>query len=134
MPHSRVPSWFASSKYQDPDTLPAPLAAKLDTYASGGPRPVAHAFVDETHHSNGSSLKLVLTLVGFFAVALWTAFHQASSPPRALPTSCNPFSKSGALFLNMENTSDTVWTPFDTSCPASHLLPLVENILESDAM
>ena len=47
---------------------------------------------------------------------------------------CDPFAKPGALYLNLVNTTSTIWTPFDETCRPSHLLPLVKQVLDADAM
>ena len=47
---------------------------------------------------------------------------------------CDPFAKPGALYLNLVNATSTIWTPFDETCRPSHLLPLVKQVLDADAM
>ena len=70
---------------------------------------------------------LLLTITG-----LW--YYKRSPAISSASQKCNPFAQPGALFLNIENVTSTQWQPFDASCPSSHLLPLVQAVLESEAM
>jgi hypothetical protein len=122
-------SWF---------TLPADLQtpSQLDGQLDGLPSsdPQRPRTPPSGSGSRSTTTKVFLAIAAVVAIALWSspvAHLSYSLPPRG---SCNPFAEPGALFLNVENTSSTIWKPFDATCPTSHLLPLVELILESDAM
>lgn len=74
------------------------------------------------------------TFILLTITALWYYQRSTASISAASTSKCNPFAQPGALFLNIENVTSTQWKPFDSSCPSSHLLPLVQAVLDSDAM
>lgn len=122
-------SWF---------TLPAdidPAAESSNGHLGPLPSSVDSSVVPPPPRKSGFSARRFI--VGLCALAFYALWRSPAAdwayriPP---PAKCDPFAEPGALFLNVENTSSTVWKPFDATCPPSHLLPLVEFILESDAM
>ena len=153
--HKRVPSlaWFVSTPSQREDDEKLSVEAHLEAIAPEpattpastrpfGSRTRSRSLLStpllsaSTRSSLGAILKLALTFFGVYALASRLLHHtrQAYQLGTPLTPSCDPFAQPGALFLNIENVSSTVWEPFDKTCKPSHLLPLVEMVMESDVM
>lgn len=153
--HKRVPSlaWFVSTPSQREDDEKLSVEAHLEAIApepattSASTRPFGSRtrsrsllstplLSASTRSSLGAVLKLALTFFGVYALASRLLHHtrQAYQLGTPLTPSCDPFAQPGALFLNIENVSSTVWEPFDKTCKPSHLLPLVEMVMESDVI
>lgn len=126
-------SWFTlPADLEHPSTSSNKLEGELDSLPSSDPHRRHNATAGS--NSKSSTGKVLLGIAALASLALWSS-HNSGLAYRVPPQSrCNPFAEPGALFLNVENASSTVWKPFDASCPQSHLLPLVEYILDSETM
>ena len=105
--HKRLPSWTEQPR-------PISTTRRRRSSKSGGLRP-----------SRRSALGF-LALLGLGALWRWRTARSVGQGAADVARPCNPFAEPGVLSMDLEDSENTIWRPFDAACPPSHLLPAVQ--------